>query len=321
MQSIDSPLGSIAIPLTQTNRQMAERFASQQPTPEKAAQAHRNLLAVLAVNTYLEMLGIATNLQGSYSWNPIGQLAADIADLKLPGKGHLECRPIAPDELHCSIPAEVWKDRIGYVVVRMAETHREATLLGFVPTVGERSRLPLSQLQSLDQFLEYLHQPFPVLTRLHQWFDQVFEIDWQAMEEVLTPTQTSLALRFRGTSLEPAPEFPEGAIRRARVFNLDIQLAGDLRDSTVHQVALVVELAPEPDGQINILLQVHPIATPHLPPDLRLIILNPAEQVLWEVKSRSSDNIIQWKLQGESGEPFKVRIALGDASVTEQFVI
>ncbi len=38
-------------------------------------------------------------------------------------------------------------------------------------------------------------------------------------------------------------------------------------------------------------------------------------------RSRSADNWIQWEFRGEPGERFSVKVALGDASIVENFVI
>ncbi|MEL7316369.1 MAG: DUF1822 family protein, partial [Cyanobacteria bacterium J06559_3] len=53
---------SVPVWVTQAAKQMAEQFASQQPTPPKAEQVYQNTLAVCVVNGYLNLLGIKTDL-------------------------------------------------------------------------------------------------------------------------------------------------------------------------------------------------------------------------------------------------------------------
>lgn len=185
---------TIAIPIPQSARQQAEKFASEQPTPEKAAQVYLNTLAVLVVHNYLQLLDIPTDLKASYSWNPVGRLCADVADLKLTEVGHLECRPLKPKEQMCFIPPEVWAMRIGYVVVQLDLSACEGKLLGFVPTVSQQL-LPIDQLQPLAALLVRCHQPTHV--RLSQWFDNVFETNWVAIAEFFATSSASPVFAFR----------------------------------------------------------------------------------------------------------------------------
>ena len=115
----------ISIPITKTDRQTAQQFAQEQSSTKKAKQVYLNTLAVLVMYHYLQMLDVPTHLQASHSWNVLGRLSADVADLNLPGRGHLECRPILKGEDTCDFPQEVWTDRIGYVVVEFNETYKQ----------------------------------------------------------------------------------------------------------------------------------------------------------------------------------------------------
>lgn len=190
---------TFSIPLAPKDRYAAEQFAREQPTAEKATQVYCNTLAVLVVHYYLRMLAISTHLKTGYSWNAGCRLGADIADLYLPGKGRLECRPIALGEATCAIPPEVWADRLGYIVVEIDKTCEVGTILGFVqiaaPTISR------SQLQPLDALLEILHStpalvPSVGFVRLNLWLHQVFDPGWQAFEELISQQQ-SWAFRTR----------------------------------------------------------------------------------------------------------------------------
>lgn len=145
------------MPVTQAARRTAEQFALQHPSPEKAERVRLNTLAVWVVNDYLQLMDIPTELSAGDSWNPVMRLSDDVADLVVTGLGRLECRFILPGEQSCTIPPEVWFDRIGYMVVRIEESFREATLLGFMPPSEEPlEQVEVAQLRSLDEFLDYI---------------------------------------------------------------------------------------------------------------------------------------------------------------------
>ncbi|MBW4574522.1 MAG: DUF1822 family protein [Aphanothece sp. CMT-3BRIN-NPC111] len=153
----------LTLPITEADRQKALKFAQQQPTEEKQKQVYSNTLAVLVVHHYLEMLDIASDFKSSYSWNRFTRLVADVADLKITDAkvkklGHVECRPVKAGEQFADIPPEVWDERIGYIFVQFDYEYRQGTLLGFLPTVC-REQIPITQLQPLANFLEFLYQP------------------------------------------------------------------------------------------------------------------------------------------------------------------
>ena len=186
---------TITIPITQTARRTAQAFAQEQPTLEKSKRVYLNTLAVLVAQNYLQMLDIPTNLESSYSWNSVGRMCGDVADLSI-GWGRLECRPIRVNEQTCFVPPEVWQDRLGYIVVQVDETCREGKLLGFVPTVSQQ-QLPIKQLRSLEDLLMYLHQPTLTAVRLSQWFDNIVEPGWQTIESLLSTRSRQPVLAFR----------------------------------------------------------------------------------------------------------------------------
>jgi hypothetical protein len=111
------------------------------------------------------------------------------------------------------------------------------------------------------------------------------------------------------------PELPDVGIKRGKLIDLGLQLAG-------HPVALIVELTPESEQRRNILLQVHPAGNQlYLPPSLELTVLDDSGSIFLEAQARSADNYIQLQFRGLPGEEFSVRVALGDASIIEDFVL
>lgn len=327
---------SLSLPITQTALRTAQQFAKEQPTAQKAEQVRLNTLAVCAVNDYLQMMGIATDLNASDSWNPVLRLCADVADLEVTGIGRLECRPYRNSQPTCYIPPEVWLDRVGYVVVEIDERSLEAKVLGFTKTATEREELPIRQLQPIDDLIDVLNpreQLLPALGRtrvnLSQWFTNIFEQGWETVESLFAPTEPDLAFNFRSApdsviddnwrsapdSVLDEPELSDQGVSRAKLIDLGMQLAGE-------SVALVVELKPESDRKTTILLQVHPSGDrAFLPPLLQLTVLDETGLVFLEAQARNADNYIQLQFSGLRGEQFSVRVALGDVSVVEDFAI
>ncbi len=326
-QTKDFPL---SLPITRAARRIAQEFAAGQPTPQKSEQCRLNTLAVCVMHDYLQMMGILTDLTASDSWNPVMRLCNDVADLEVTGVGYLECRPMRTHAPTCYIPPEVWSDRIGYVVVQLDESLREATVLGFTQTAAIE-QLPISQLQPLEDLLtrlSHLMQPVAdaesvanaeqkTLVNLSQWLENVFEIGWQTVEALFGPAEASLAFNFRRfeNSRKNDSNHPEAGIRRAKLMDLGMQLAG-------HSVALIVELRPESTQKTDILIQVHPTGSQtYLPSLLQLIVFDEFGTIFLEAQARSADNYIQLQFSGKPGELFSVKVTLGDVSFTENFVI
>ena len=319
---------TLPLPITQTARRIAHQFASLQPTPQKAEQVRLNTLAVYVVNDYLQMMGIPCDISKSDSWNPFVRLVADVADLEVTGVGRLECRPMKAYEQTCSIPAEVWEDRIGYVVVKIDESFREAVVLGYTQTAAIEE-LPVSQLRPPEDLIDRLSQlmqpklspssvaPSRMRVNLSQWLQDVFETGWQTVEAVLNPAQQNLAFSFRSanTFAETDYDSPDTRRRRPKLIDLGMQLSG-------HPVALIVEIIPGSDQNTDVLLQVYPTGNEtYLPPLLQLTVLDESGATFLEAQARSADNYIQLEFSGNSGERFSVKVSLGDASITEDFVL
>lgn len=322
-QTTNTEDSSLLLPITREAHAIASQFSRQQPTPQKAEQVRLNTLAVCAVHNYLQMMDIPTNLTIGNSWNPIMRLFADVADLEVVGVGQLECRAIKTNQRTCYVPPEVWEDRIGYVVVQVDEQLGEATLLGFAKNVATDT-LQIYQLQPLEDLLSHLSQlsamqpvDYGQTVNLNQWLQHIFEASWQTVESVLNPVEANLALSFRKMESfsNNTSDSSQQPIRRAKLIDLGMRLAG-------HSVALVVELSSEPQNRTDVLLQVHPTGSQiYLPPILQLIVLDESGAVFLEAKSRQADNYIQLQFSGMTGERFRVKLALGEVSITENFVI
>jgi Protein of unknown function (DUF1822) len=138
----------------------------------------------------------------------------------------------------------------------------------------------------------------------------------QALVSLLQTTQDDETLWTAVESLwQIDPGHVAAGVRRVKLIDLGMQIAGE-------GVALAVALVSKMNGIVGVLLQVYPTGREtYLPPELKLILLDGSENILWTVKARLADTYIQLKFSGEIGEQFSVRIALGEAEITENFII
>ncbi|MEB3279667.1 MAG: DUF1822 family protein [Lyngbya sp.] len=111
------------------------------------------------------------------------------------------------------------------------------------------------------------------------------------------------------------PTNPAAGTRRVKLINWGMQVVGNA-------VALTVALVQKANGKISVLIRVYPNSnSAYLPPHLKLILLSEFGGILREVTARESDLYIQLRLNGQPGERFSVKVALGEGSLTEDFVI
>lgn len=315
MNSTASP--ALSVPLISSAHQLARQFAAEQSNPEKGLRVYLNTLAVWAVHRYLQWLAYEPNLNASDSWNPGLRTLLDVADLVVPNLGKLECRPVLPGETVVRLPPEVMGDRIGYVAVQFGDRTtptepvylQEAKLIGFVPAPANEElpeKLAIADLQSLDAFLEYLDQlesalssvPNKTPTQLSNWLQNLFEVGWQTIEQVLAPQTPLFALR-------------RSVVRRAKRIEL-----------AAHAVVLIVTLQPENREELSIHLHVCPVNPQTvLPPQLKLIVLTASGEVFREITARETDIFLQYEFSGQRGEQFSIKVALGDVCFTEVFAI
>lgn len=311
-------LSTFTGPISPKDRERAERFKRQQATPEKGEQVRLNTLAVSFVNFYLECMGFETHLENSDSWNPMQQTLMDTAALCLKNLGNLECRPVLANAQFVYVPPEVQSNRIGYVVVQIHESFREATILGFVKQVTTEL-LSLARLQPLSDLLEYLENlaqaqqaklttQSPILLRsrvnLKQWLENVFEAGWQ---EISTVLDLQLA--------EPAWNERSASASRGKQIDLGKQ-------TIAQSVVLVVALHPENLQETDIIVEVHPTSgQTYLPPNLQVSVLDFEGAAVMEASSRNTNKNIQLQFSAEWGEHFSVKLALGEAIAIEDFAI
>lgn len=303
------------VPLTAPNHQIAEKFYQQHSDPQRAKQIYLNTLSVLAVNFYLTCLGIKTNLERSQSWDPALQVLVDTADLWVDDLGSLECRVVLPEAKACTIPPQVWSDRIGYIVVQLNPDLTEASLLGFVQSVEVES-LPLEQLQPLDQFPEYLHNlvaiaptvTTPTVTKLSQWVHNQVTAGWQMLETLLE-WQKQPTLSFRTPTTQSSEQ---ASVVRGRVLVIGTPAV---------QVLFLIEITPRTDSEYQIKLELYPAGVDtYLPRSLQLSLLDEAGKSVLQAENTNSEGL-EFQFAGEIGERFSVKISLQEDNLIETFEI
>ncbi len=312
---------TFAGPISPDARRRAEQLCRQQATPEKGEQVRLNTLSVSFVNSYLECMGFETDLEASDSWNPVQHLLMDVADLSLKNLGSLECRPVLSGEQFVYVPPEAQLNRIGYVAVQISKSFREAKLLGFVKEVSN-DVLSISQLHSLEDLLDYLEYLTQLntakladdsltvnnnLVNLKQWLENIFDAGWQEIEALLRIQPAYVASSVRSTKGD--------LVSRGKLIDLGKLL-------TQQAVVLVVTLTPDNEQEMDVIVEVHPTSKEnYLPPNLHLTLLDCDGASVMEAQTRSSNKNIQLEFSCEIGERFSVKLALGDVSTIEDFVI
>ncbi|MEL7039426.1 MAG: DUF1822 family protein [Cyanobacteria bacterium J06592_8] len=305
----------LTIPITSRERRLAEQFKMQHAQPELTEQVYRNTLAVWAVNYYCQCLEIPTNLEGSDSWDSVMQSLSDVADLNLPGIGQLECRPVESGATTVEIPAEVWGDRIAYIIVELNPFYTEAKLLGFLPSTST-GKVPLSLLQPLENLPDVLAPPQPqIITDLSDWLHHQFEESWQAIDSFIKDTQIAYAVRTK-YAYRTVPESSSGgkpAVERIKLLGAEIEQAGK-------PLAMLVEVKPTSISEVDIGIEVSPTQVSESPQNLHVMILDETGDVLMEAQAKSTEEI-KLEFSGEKGDRFSVQLVWDDLCLTEQFAI
>jgi len=300
----------LTMPIGPAARRSAQTLGQQQSDPKKAKQVYLNTLAVHVVDFYFQCLEIETDLAASDIWNPVVQKFMDIADLDVKDIGKLECRWVGPGEDFVSIPADVRSDRIGYIAVEIAASQKEAKFLGFVKK-SDREQVAVSELESIENLLEYLEEFKPV--NLSQWLQNVFDSGWHTAQ-TLFESKPELQFAFRSPQVVESRASADVnlPVKRGKLLNLE---------RGKEQVALFVELMTTEEPDIDISVEVYPTnGQTNLPNDLQLMVLDDEGETLMHARANKTENLL-FELSGEPGEHFTVKLALGDFSVTEDFLI
>lgn len=140
-------------------------------------------------------------------------------------------------------------------------------------------------------------------TNLSGWIEGIVEIGWQAVKEILGPP------KFVGY------QHRNGGLYIERAKLLDLERARE-------QIALLVKVRSESETEMDVLVAVYPSANQsYLPEMLELSVLDELAEEVMQTVARNGDNDIQLSFSGEVGEHFSLKVALGEVSVIETFVI
>lgn len=313
---------TFTVPLTSEAHCIAQEFYKQHSNAKKAKQIYLNTLAVYAVNFYLECLGVETDLAESDSWDQVMQTLTNTADLVVKGMGKLECLAVLPKAQDVTILPEL-DDRIGYVAVQLNQELTEATLLGFIPEIAT-DKLSLSKLKSLEYLIEHLNNPTteaqrshltPEIVKLSDWLHNAFNVGWETVERLFASSQNELAMNFRkAPSVQNAmSKIPEDGVKRGK--RLDLKWGGE-------QLALLIGVKSINSTEVDITIEVYPTGEQiHLPVSLQLMVLDETGGVVMQATTTRGTESMELKFNAESGEKFGVKVALGDVSITEEFLI
>lgn len=147
-----------------------------------------------------------------------------------------------------------------------------------------------------------------VSANLSQWFQNIFEEGWQAIE-TLVGSQPNLAFNFRQAS-----SLNDQQIVRVKEIDLTTQ-------SGSQAVLLMLTLNAQTDGRVEIRVQLYPLdQSSYLPTNVKLALLSSSGEIVQSVQARQ-DNCIQLKrFKCTSGKRFSIQVVLDDFRFTEAFV-
>lgn len=305
---------AFTVPLNREAHQIARDRSECQFSPQRAKRAYLNSLAVYAVRFYLNCMEI--DADGSEESEVSLTAFKTFSTITLSGLGKLECCPVLSRESSVRLPAETWGDRVGYVAVQFDESFTVAKLLGFLAKTTDEI-VSIDRFSSLETFLihldklETLQKSSPVTppVRLHQWLQDTIESGWETLESLFGKTQW--AWRYRSVRTAAPPR----SVTRAKLLDLTPE----------NRVALEIELVPIENSEIEIWVRVYPVQShidlpKYLPENLKLSILDELGTEVIQAEARSTEEI-QVKFIVDLGEMFGVRVALGEAIVTESFLV
>lgn len=320
LKAMTMPQNCFTVFLTQTAHHQAQQYYQHYRNPQKAKQVYLNQLAIYAVRYYLNCLGIETDDNDTDRDNIVLQTLSETANLKLKDGGILECRFVLPDSESMTVPPEVWQDRQGYIAVQFNPELTQANLLGFVPEVTQEN-IALPELRSLDELIEHLHQfvasgaetsPLTqTVTHLSHWLNNVVDSGWETLENLCHLPQQQLALGFRSPAVLRHRKPNPVKVEKGKLINLEKN--GD-------RVALLVGLMAKNTSNLDISVELLPGNHNYLPPDLQLIILDERDRAVMQAQAGGSEGL-EFQFSGEPGEQFSVKVALGEFSLIEQFII
>ena len=151
------------VPCSKESHVLADKYAGQQISNEKARQIYLNTLAVHVGKDYLESLNFEASLENTSFSKSFSRMTEDVADVIIPGIGTVEFRYVLPGETSFSIPNPDKKEVIAYVAVAFDDSLDFGDIVGFIapkdlldPKVD--MVVSLKSLQPTERLLSYLSE-------------------------------------------------------------------------------------------------------------------------------------------------------------------
>ncbi|MEK0195861.1 DUF1822 family protein, partial [Microcoleus anatoxicus] len=155
------------------------------------------------------------------------------------------------------------------------------------------------------------------LISLNEWLQKSesnSQYNWQPLELFLSNQEGNLIFRFASAPRSRTADTESPTLSASKVR--EISLAGN-------PVVLIVNCQKNAK-KTEVLIRLYPLsaAQTYLPAGIKLIVIDSESgEIFLEAQARSADNWIQLEFSGEAGEPFSIKVALGDLSVTDNFAI
>ena len=144
---------------------------------------------------------------------------------------------------------------------------------------------------------------------LSQWLKGIIQPNWQVIQSNTTGSNFALLAQSNFNN-----QNKYRSISCKRYYKSENYINGN-------SVELIVKIKfTQSQGEMSIKVIVKPCGYQFFPPGLKLILLVDSD-ILAEVETRSADKIMQYRLTGDIGDNFSVKLALGDVSIKEDFVI
>jgi Protein of unknown function (DUF1822) len=329
------------IPIDGKMFKIAEKFSQQENNKQKSRTVYLNTLAILAVDFYCQCVGIKTEPSKSHGLDNIMSSLMNTASLFVKDKGLIECRPVLPKEEFCEISSEVLSERIGYIVVEIDEGNRQAKILGFVKSV-ENEKLSLTQLNSLQEFLLYLHKLQAVsdgkistnkvgivdvaavskvndvatvskvnagIVKLSKWFEGLLDSGWEV--ELAFSDKLAVARDLAISSEDEIEKRESGAAKFIHLQHPSEPVLLILRQTKISQ------------DEVEIVLRLYPASESiYLLDGIKMTLLDEEEKSIPQLEKQSkANNWLQLRFKGNVGDKFGLKISLGEDSILEKFII
>jgi hypothetical protein len=347
------PIPSFPIPISPTIEQQAQQLAKACPSTRQP-QIYQNALAILAVNHYLQCLGISTNVLSTEFQIPFKRSFMDVADIILPNLGTIECCPVQPKSSIVRVPAESWQNRLLYIVVELDLEAHQATLLGFLDRLNisqmeqaNSELISLSALHDLDELPDYLDAAQPFLINLQQWCSDTyagFQSGWHSIKELLSPPQLTPINAYRNQDnalleqrirefLEPNPlksawsNGEEKAISGYKLITLPSTQADEItgQSSPMAQeesFVLILRALPQLEGEFELSLEALPgINQEYLPVNLKIALLDQNCIELLAARTQNQNRHLQLDFIGSIGDNVIVQISIDGFSIEGKIVL